>query len=125
MKDTIQHNINIINERIEAACLRSGRQRSEVQLLLATKTVPAERIKLALECGELLIAENKVQEIKEKYEVLKSTEHTKHFIGHLQSNKIKDILKYDVTCIQSIDRFELYRLIHHMKTVNVERGLKI
>lgn len=124
MKDTIQHNINIINERIEAACLRSGRQRSEVQLLLATKTVPAERIKLALECGELLIAENKVQEIKEKYEVLKSTEHTKHFIGHLQSNKIKDILKYDVTCIQSIDRFELaeklnQRLLYEGKTMDV------
>lgn len=124
MKEDIQHNLNLINERIENACLRSNRQRSEVQLLLATKTVPAERIKLAFECGELLMAENKVQEIKEKYEVLKSIAHTKHFIGYLQSNKIKDILKYDVSCIQSIDRLDLaeklnQRLLFENKTMDI------
>jgi uncharacterized pyridoxal phosphate-containing UPF0001 family protein len=59
-----------------------------------------------------LIAENKVQELKEKYEDLKNTPHESHFIGHLQTNKVKDILKYDVTCVQSLDRLELAEKLH-------------
>lgn len=81
-------------------------------MLLATKTVPAERIKIALQAGHTLIAENKVQELKEKYEVLKEIPHTNHFIEHLQTNKIKDLLKYDVSCIQSLDRLDLAEKLH-------------
>lgn len=62
--------------------------------------------------GQTLIAENKVQELKEKFEALKDSRHTNHFIGHLQSNKIKDILKYDITCIQSVDRIILAEKLH-------------
>jgi pyridoxal phosphate enzyme (YggS family) len=112
MKDDIIHNLNIINERIRKACAKSRRSTEEVRLLLATKTVSAERIKVALEHGQTLIAENKVQELKEKYEDLKSIPHENHFIGHLQTNKIKDILKYDVTCVQSLDRLELAEKLH-------------
>ncbi|TDQ78062.1 YggS family pyridoxal phosphate-dependent enzyme [Sphingobacterium yanglingense] len=100
-------NLNGILRRIEIACRDSGRDVSEVKLLLATKTVPADRIIEALRAGQTLIAENKVQEIKEKYEELQSVPHTSHFIGHLQSNKIKDILKYNITCIQSLDRLDV------------------
>ncbi|WP_257656703.1 YggS family pyridoxal phosphate-dependent enzyme [Parapedobacter lycopersici] len=103
----IVKNIAIINGRIQAACKNCGRDPREVKLLLATKTVPAERIKVALEAGYTLVAENKIQEIKEKYEALKEIPHTSHFIGHLQTNKIKNLLAYDVTCLQSLDRFEL------------------
>lgn len=102
----------VIQERINKACINSNRSPDEVKLLLATKTVPAERIKLALQSGQTLIAENKVQELKEKYEVLKEIPHTNHFIGHLQTNKIKDILKYNVSCIQSLDRLELAEKLH-------------
>jgi pyridoxal phosphate enzyme (YggS family) len=112
MKDDIIHNLNIINERIRKACAKSGRSTDEVRLLLATKTVSAERIKVALEHGQTLIAENKVQELKEKYEDLKSIPHENHFIGHLQTNKIKDILKYNITRIQSLDRLELAEKLH-------------
>lgn len=112
MKDDIIYNLNNINERIRKACAKSGRSTEEVRLLLATKTVSAERIKVALENGQTLIAENKVQELKEKYEDLKSIPHENHFIGHLQTNKIKDILKYDVTCVQSLDRLELAEKLH-------------
>lgn len=105
-KHIIEH-IKEIEGRIIKACRKSGRHPDEVLLLLATKTVPADRIAVALEAGHRVIAENKVQELKEKYCGLKSIAHINHFIGHLQSNKIKDLLRYDVTCIQSIDRFEL------------------
>jgi pyridoxal phosphate enzyme (YggS family) len=112
MRNEITHNIVLIKSRINDACTRSGRNPNDVKLLLATKTVPPERIRLALETGERLIAENKVQELKEKHEALKDVAHINHFIGHLQSNKIKDILKYDVSCLQSLDRLELAEKLH-------------
>ncbi|WP_288447269.1 YggS family pyridoxal phosphate-dependent enzyme [uncultured Chryseobacterium sp.] len=112
MKEDILHNLHLIHERIKNACEKSERSIHEVKLLLATKTVSAERIKIALESGQTLIAENKVQELKEKYEELKNIPHENHFIGHLQTNKIKDILKYDVSCIQSLDRLELAEKLH-------------
>lgn len=124
MNDEIIKNIALIKERINKACISSGRNPNEVTLLLATKTVAAERIKIALKTGNTLIAENKIQEIKEKYASLKDSSHTSHFIGHLQSNKIKDILKYDVSCLQSLDRLELaeklhQRLLFENKTLDV------
>lgn len=112
MKEDILHNLNIINNRIKTACEKAGRNPGEVKLLLATKTVSAEWIKIVLENGQTLIAENKVQELKEKYEALQDTFHENHFIGHLQTNKIKDILKYEVTCIQSLDRLDLAEKLH-------------
>ncbi len=108
----ILDNLLHIRERINNACRESGRDPGEVQLLLATKTVPAERIRVALQAGHTLIAENKVQELKEKYEALKEVPHTSHFIGHLQTNKIRDLLKYDVSCLHSLDRWELAEKLH-------------
>lgn len=112
MKEDILQNLESVNTRIINACKKAGRNPDEVKLLLATKTVSAENIKIALEKGYPLIAENKVQELKEKYEELKTSPHKNHFIGHLQTNKIKDILKYDVTCIQSLDRLDLAEKLH-------------
>ena len=112
MSESILHNIKIVLQRIENACLKSNRNPAEVRLLLATKTVFAENIKIAIETGQHLIAENKVQEVKEKYEALKSIPHESHFIGHLQTNKIKDLLKCEVSCIQSIDRLDLAEKLH-------------
>ena len=110
--EEILQNIAVIQKRINNACINSNRKPDEVKLLLATKTVPAERIKIALQAGHTLIAENKVQELKEKYEVLKEIPHINHFIGHLQTNKIKDLLKYNVSCIQSLDRLDLAEKLH-------------
>lgn len=108
----IIRNLDQINQRILSACEKAGRNPNEVRLLLATKTVSAERIKIALNAGHTLIAENKVQEFKEKFEALKEIPHINHFIGHLQTNKIKDILKYNVSCIQSLDRIDLAEKLH-------------
>lgn len=119
MSEDIIHNIAVIKERIVKACHKSGRNPDTVKLLLATKTVLPAQIKVALQTGQTLIAENKVQELKEKYEALKNVPHTNHFIGHLQTNKVKDILKYDVSCVQSLDRFDLAEKLHQrLKTEN-------
>ncbi|MFA4870802.1 MAG: YggS family pyridoxal phosphate-dependent enzyme [Pedobacter sp.] len=124
MNEEILQNIAIIRERINKTCKENDRNPNEVKLLLATKTVPAERIKIALQAGQTLIAENKVQELKEKHKTLQEVPHTNHFIGHLQTNKIKDLLKCDVSCIQSLDRLDLaeklhQRLLFENKTIEV------
>lgn len=102
----IVENIANIKRSIKSSAEFSGRNPNEIKLLLATKTVSAESIKIALETGETLIGENKVQELIEKTEILKAITHQKHFIGHLQTNKVKDVIKY-ADCIQSVDRLEL------------------
>ena len=99
-------NIVSIKSRIRAAAENSGRNPNEIKLLLATKTVLAQNIITAIRTGETLIGENKIQELKDKYEELKNTPHQTHFIGHLQTNKIKEVIKY-ADCIQSVDRLEL------------------
>ena len=124
MPENIIHNLNVILKRIENACINVGRNPKEVKLLMATKTVSADRIKIALQTGQTLIAENKVQEVKEKYEDLKNIPHTSHFIGHLQTNKIKDILKYGVQCVQSVDRLDLAEKLHQ-KLLAEEREMDI
>lgn len=105
--DSLLTALNRVLKRMEIACKRCGRNPANVRLLMATKTVPVNRIRIALEAGPQLIGENKVQEVKEKFEALQDTPHETHFIGHLQSNKIKDILKYNVGCVQSLDRLSL------------------
>ena len=106
MKELIISNLKQVHQRIENACSISGRNVSDVQLLLATKTVPAKYIKIAVEAGETLIGENKMQELRDKNQILKDLAIERHFIGHLQTNKVKDVLKY-ANCIQSLDRLSL------------------
>ncbi|PIE82596.1 MAG: YggS family pyridoxal phosphate-dependent enzyme [Cardiobacteriales bacterium] len=104
---TIAANIHDIKMRIKIACEHSNRNPDDIRLLLATKTVTPSRIKEAFACGETLIGENKVQEVIQKYADLQAIPHQQHFIGHLQTNKVKEILKYNISCIQSLDRMSL------------------
>lgn len=103
----ILKNIQKIKERILVACQQNNRNPNEVKLLLATKTIPAEVIQVALSSGETLIAENKIQEVVQKYDFLKNIPHTAHFIGHLQTNKVKYALKCGISCVHSVDRIAL------------------
>lgn len=116
-RNDISNNIAVILKRIENACESCHRNPKEVKLLLATKTVSADRIKLAFDAGQTLIGENKVQEIVSKFNDLADYPHQKHFIGHLQTNKIKDILKHGVSCIQSLDRLDLAEKLHKRLTL--------
>jgi len=98
MNDKIQVAENI--ERILSEI--NGRAR----LLAATKTVPAEMINFALGCGLDLIGENRVNELLEKYEYIDRNKTELHFIGALQTNKVKYIID-KVDMIQSVDRESL------------------
>jgi len=110
--EQIRANIARVRERMGAACERSGRDPGSVRLLLATKTVEPERVRVAIEAGEKLVAENRVQEVKPKFEALEDLEYERHFIGHLQSNKVNALLPY-VSCIQTLDRLSLARKLNN------------
>jgi pyridoxal phosphate enzyme (YggS family) len=97
-----------VNGRIDAACAAVDRGRDQVRLLLATKTVDPDRVRVAIEAGANLVAENRVQEVRPKFEALADLDYERHFIGHLQSNKINALVPY-VSCIQSLDRLSLAR----------------
>ncbi len=101
----IRANLDAVRRRIERAALDAGRDPADVQVLLAAKTVPAARILVAVEAGFRLIGENRVQELAEKDAEL-AGRCERHFIGHLQSNKVNQVLRY-VSCVQSVDRVDL------------------
>jgi pyridoxal phosphate enzyme (YggS family) len=83
-----------------------GELDGRAELLLATKTVPAELINYAVTCGTRLIGENRVQELLEKYDSLDKENMEIHFIGHLQTNKVKYIID-KVSMIHSVDSLSL------------------
>lgn len=95
-----------VRERIAEVAYACGRDPAEIALLLATKTVPAERILPAIRAGGTLIGENRVQELVAKAEALSVVPHETHLIGHLQRNKVNQALRV-ADCIQSVDSREL------------------
>ena len=105
-KSLIKSNI----ERIKAE-IYGGKTAPDVTLMLATKTVDTERISYAVkECGIKAIGENRVQELLDKYEVVKDLPCELHFIGTLQSNKVKYIVG-KVDLIHSVDSEKLAKEI--------------
>lgn len=105
----IRENLHEVEERICAACARSGRSREEVTLIAVSKTKPVGMIREAAELGQLDFGENKPQEIRDKYPQL-PPELRWHMIGNLQRNKIKYII--DKVCmIHSVSSPELAQAI--------------
>lgn len=105
LKDRLEE----VEERIQEACRRAGRDRSEVTLIAVSKTKPAEVLKEAYDLGIRVFGENKVQELTEKYEVLPKDIRW-HMIGHLQTNKVKYIAD-KVELIHSVDSLKLAETI--------------
>lgn len=103
---SITDNIKSTQRRILDACVRCGRDPETVTLVLATKTVDSERLREAYAAGATCFGENRVQEALPKYDDLLDLDIEWHFIGHLQTNKVRDVLKF-ATCIQSVDRISL------------------
>jgi len=91
--------------RIAQACDRAGRSHHDVQVIAVTKYVGVDVVSNVLEAGLTHIGENRWQDAKEKWERL-GDQGTWHFIGHLQTNKVKDVVgKFDY--IHSVDRLSL------------------
>ena len=106
----IEYNLKVINERIAEAAIKSGRAAEDIKFMAVTKTVEPIFINHAIDCGVRLIGENKVQEFLSKKEYLRLDGCDAHLIGHLQTNKVKQILG-EVSMIQSVDSVKLAKEI--------------
>lgn len=117
----INDNIKQVEERIQAACDRSGRKREDVTLIAVSKTKPVSAIYEVMETGIIDYGENKVQELTDKIETI-SEPLNWHMIGHLQRNKVKYIVD-KVKLIHSVDSLRLAEQINQeamKKNVDVD-----
>ena len=119
---TFVENLESVRRRIAAACSRAGREVSTVTLLAVSKTHPPETIREAVEAGQIVFGENKVQEARAKIPLCPSRARW-HFIGHLQSNKVRDAVEL-FEMIQGVDSLAIAaeisrRAVQAAKTVPV------
>lgn len=108
--ECIEHNLDVIRYKIADAAVKSGRKPKDITLMAVTKTVEPIFINHAIECGIELIGENKVQEFLSKEEYLKLDKCKAHLIGHLQTNKVRQIVG-KVQMIESVDSLKLAKEI--------------
>ncbi len=110
---SLEENLKVIRDNIGEAAIKSGRNPQNITLLAATKTVPVPVINKGIALGINTIGENKVQELCEKYDELDLTNCDCQFIGHLQTNKVKQLIG-KVSMIQSVDSVKLAQEISRL-----------
>lgn len=101
----VRENLHKLEKRIESACLKANRQRNDVKLIAVSKTYPIEVVKEVYNLGQKDFGENRAQELRDKSEMLKEAV-LWHFIGHLQTNKVKYVIK-PAEFIHSVESFRL------------------
>jgi len=106
----VRDNLKAIEEKIEAACQKANRAKEDITLIAVTKYVTIERAKEAVEAGVLHLGENREEGLLAKYDALKDKA-VWHFIGSLQTRKVKNIIDY-ADYIHSLDRISLAKEIH-------------
>ncbi len=102
----IKTNLETVKKRIAETCIKMGREPSSVRLLPVTKTVPAERLRIAHAAGCHEMGENKIQEAREKSEVLSDLNIKWSIIGHLQTNKARYLARF-ANEFQALDSLKL------------------
>jgi hypothetical protein len=114
-----------VNDRINKAALKCGRDPENIHLVAVSKTIPANRVKEAIELGVTILGENYVQEARDKFNLLGTYPVSWHFIGHLQTNKAKYAVRlFDL--IHSVDTLKLAReLDKQAKKVNKVQDILI
>jgi pyridoxal phosphate enzyme (YggS family) len=106
----LKNRLENVNDRINKAALKCGRDPENIYLVAVSKTIPANRVKEAIELGVTILGENYVQEARDKFNVLGTYPVSWHFIGHLQTNKAKYAVR-------------LFDLIHSVDTLKLAREL--
>ena len=104
--EEVRANLREVRERLAEAARASGREPEAVQLMAVTKTVPPELVNVAWEEGVRLFGENRAQELLEKAASYAFGPECIHFIGTLQTNKVRQILD-KVSCVQSVNSLRL------------------
>lgn len=106
----LSQRVEEVRKRVAFAAERSGREADAVSIMAVTKTVPAQRVNQAIDCGLKLLGENRVQEYLEKLPLYHKEDCSVHFIGSLQTNKVKYIID-KVDMIESVNSLRLAREI--------------
>lgn len=119
----LEQNLKTIREKTARALLDSGRAGSKVRIMAVTKTVEPWRVDQAIRLGVDLIGENRVQELLEKYDSYDREHCEIHFIGHLQTNKVKYIID-KVDMIESVDSLRLAQEIER-QCVKTGRSMEV
>ena len=102
----ISARLSKVEERIQTACQKYGRRREEVTLIAVSKTKPIEAVLAAHACGQIDFGENYLQDALTKIACLPDSVLTWHFIGHIQSNKCRDIAR-DFAWVHTVDRLKI------------------
>ncbi|HEM49080.1 MAG TPA: YggS family pyridoxal phosphate-dependent enzyme, partial [Caldithrix sp.] len=119
---TITNSIYEVKSRIDSACERSGRDSKDVTLVAVSKTLPADCIEQAYQVGLRIFGESRPQEVRDKT-VLLPQDIEWHFIGHLQTNKIKYVLPV-CSLIHSVDSMHLAEAISdYCQTKNISANI--
>lgn len=105
-RDELAANLAAVEERIATACSAAGRKREEVTLIVVTKTYPASDVRILCELGVRHVAENRDQDAAPKAEACADLPLTWHFVGQLQTNKVRSVVGY-AGVVQSVDRDRL------------------
>lgn len=108
---SIAENVKLVKENIAAAAIRCGRDPKDIKLVAATKMNDADRVREAIAAGVDICGENRVQELQEKLAQGAYDGCPLHFIGHLQKNKVKNIVG-KVELIHSVDSVSLAQEIN-------------
>ncbi len=111
--DYIEQNIADVRRRVGEAAARSGRSVDEITIIAVSKFVDTDKIQRAVDLGLNILAENRVQEMNEKYPVIKGA--VWHIIGHLQTNKVKYAVGR-AALIHSVDS------LHLLEEINLRAG---
>jgi PLP dependent protein len=120
-KTQLARNMARVEERIAAACDAAGRERTDVSLIVVTKTYPASDVRFLAELGVRDVAENRDQEAKPKAADCSDLDLQWHFIGQLQTNKVKSVTTY-ADIVHSVDRL---RLVDALSSAAVRCGREI
>jgi PLP dependent protein len=116
--NSIDENLARVTEQIAEAAAKAGRGSDEIELVAITKTHPAEKVREAIEAGQTLFGESRVQEARAKIPELPSNLRW-HFVGHLQKNKIRHALPL-FELIHSVDSLALAQ---EMNRIAQEEGM--
>ena len=110
--NSIAENLQRVREQMAQAAAKAGRPVEEIELVAITKTHPAEKVREAIEAGQTLFGESRVQEARRKIAELPSNVRW-HFVGHLQKNKVRHALPL-FEIIHSVDSLALAEEINRI-----------
>lgn len=109
--DCIEQRLSIIRQRVSESAKKACRDVDDITIMAVTKTISPEAVNVAIENGITLLGENRVQEYLDKADKYQLSKKNIHFIGHLQTNKVKYIID-KVSMIESVSSIKLAEEIH-------------